>query len=39
MKDEMNSLIIKEFIALNPKVYSVIHKEYQSENKRVLLSK
>ena len=25
-KDEMNSLIIKEFTALNPKVYSINHQ-------------
>ena len=25
-KDEMNSLLIKEFTALNPKVYSIIHQ-------------
>ena len=30
-KDEMNSLLIKEFISLNPKVYSIIHQEYNKE--------
>ena len=29
----MNSLLIKEFIALNPKVYSIIHQEYNKETK------
>ena len=32
-KDEMNSLLIKEFISLNPKVYSIIHEEYNDKNK------
>ena len=27
-KDEMNSLLIKEFTALNPKVYSIIHEHF-----------
>ena len=36
-KDEKNSLIIKEFISLNPKVYSVNHLEKnQTINKKVL---
>jgi hypothetical protein len=26
-KDEMNTLIMKEFLALNPKVYSIIHQD------------
>jgi hypothetical protein len=26
-KDEMHSLVIKEFTALNPKVYSIIHED------------
>ena len=29
----MNSLLIKELIALNPKVYSIIHQEYNEKNK------
>ena len=32
-KDEMHSLLIKEFIGLNPKVYSVIHQKINEENK------
>jgi hypothetical protein len=32
-KDEMNSLLIKEFISLNPKVYSIEHQEYSKETK------
>ena len=36
-KDEMNSLVIKEYIALNPKVYSVNHLEKNEIiNKKVL---
>ena len=36
-KDEMNSLIIKEFISLNPKVYSINHLEKNEIiNKKVL---
>ena len=31
-KDEMGSLLIKEFTALNPKVYSIIHQQ-EDENK------
>ena len=31
-KDEMGSLLIKEFTALNPKVYSIIH-QHEDENK------
>ena len=29
----MNSLLIKEFISLNPKVYSIIHQKYNKETK------
>jgi hypothetical protein len=28
MKDENHGLIVKEFLALNPKVYSFIHDKY-----------
>jgi len=36
-KDEMNSLIVKEFISLNPKVYSINHLEKNEIiNKKVL---
>ena len=31
-KDEMNSLIIKEFLALSPKVYSIIHQHVDDKN-------
>ena len=31
-KDEMNTLITKRFIALNPKVYSIIHQHYDDKN-------
>ena len=32
-KDEMNSLIIKELVGLIPKVYSIIHQEYNKDTK------
>ena len=32
-KDEMNSLIIKEWIGPIPKVYSIIHQEFNKETK------
>jgi hypothetical protein len=34
-KDEMHSLLIKEFIALNPKVYSIIHQKENDETKEI----
>ena len=43
MKDEMSSLLIKEFIALNPKVYSISHQHkdkngmlHENYNKKTL---
>ena len=33
-KDEMNSLLIKEFTALNPKVYSIIHEHFDKDKKQ-----
>ena len=41
-KDEMNTLLTKEFLALNPKVYSIIHQdmkttgEIMEKNKKTL---
>ena len=32
-KDEMNSLLINEFTALNPKVYSTIHEHFDKDKK------
>jgi hypothetical protein len=33
----MDSLLIKEFIALNPKVYSIKHQEINEENKQIYI--
>jgi hypothetical protein len=30
-KDEMNTLLIKEFLALNPKVYSIMHQAMEQD--------
>ena len=30
----MNSLLIKEFTALNPKVYSIIHEHFDKDKKQ-----
>ena len=38
-KDEMNSLLIAEFIALNPKVYSVIYQTIDDDNNIVAKNK
>jgi hypothetical protein len=35
-KDEMNSLIIKESTALNPKVYSIIHEHFDKNENKVI---
>jgi hypothetical protein len=35
MKDEMNSSLMKEFIALNPKVYSVTHEKLNEETQKI----
>ena len=35
-KDEMNSLIIKEFTALNPKVYSIIHEHFDKDENKII---
>ena len=35
MKDEMNSSLMKEFIALNPKVYSVTHEKLNEETQKL----
>ena len=32
-KDEMNSLLLKELVGLIPKVYSIIHQEYNKDTK------
>jgi hypothetical protein len=32
-KDEMNTLLIKEFLALNPKVYSILHQPIEKDGK------
>ena len=36
MKDENNDLIVKEFLALNPKVYSFIHDKYDDKKDKVI---
>ena len=33
-KDEMHSLLKKEFTALNPKVYSIIHEHFDKDKKQ-----
>jgi alpha-N-acetylglucosamine transferase len=38
-KDELHSLPMKEFLALNPKVYSMIHNEFDKENQEIILNK
>ena len=35
-KDEMNSLIIKECTAVNPKVYSIIHEHFDKKTKQIV---
>ena len=35
MTDEMNSSLMKEFIALNPKVYSVVHERIHEETEDI----
>ena len=32
-KDEKNGLLIKEVLAVNPKVYSIVHQHYDEEGK------
>jgi hypothetical protein len=34
-KDEMNTLLIQEFLALNPKVYSIMHQEMKQDGEIV----
>jgi hypothetical protein len=34
-KDEMNTLLIKEFLALNPKVYSIMHQPMEQDGEIV----
>ena len=36
MKDEKNGLIVKEFLASNPKVYSFIHDKYDDKKDKVI---
>ena len=38
-KDEMHGLIIKEFTALNPKVYSVIHEHFAKDKNTIVEKK
>jgi hypothetical protein len=35
-KDEMSSLLIEEFTALNPKVYSIIHEHFDKDKKQII---
>ena len=35
-KDEMHSLVIKEFTALNPKVYSIIHEHFDKDKNTII---
>ena len=35
-KDEMHSLVIKEFTALNPKVYSIIHEHFDKDKNKII---
>ena len=38
-KDELHSLPMKEWLALNPKVYSMIHNEFDKEKQELILDK
>ena len=38
-KDELNTQLIKEFLALNPKVYSILHQPIEKDGKMVEITK